>query len=136
MSTELPPMPQPPGLPPAEPQPVSDVDDNLKHALKGLHRMRWWVLVIIGVALGCAVIVLGVIVVNQQNELEASCGFWKGAAVVSVDPVPPAKHPGPIGVKLIASSRQAYYGQRCGGKLAPNPSLAHWAPTYGATYEP
>ena len=120
----------------AEPTSVGDLDAKLKGAVKGAHRLRWWVISVVAVALVSAVVALTVIALRQQSELEASCGFWSSAAVVPVNPTPPALRPSLEGVKLIASSRVAYYNQGCSPALPPNPSLQRWADFYHLVYVP
>lgn len=118
------------------PRTVGEVDDSLHGTIKGLHRLRWWLIAIVGCALVAGVIALGVISLQQQRELQASCGFWANAGSSPVVPMPPAKVPSPLGVKLIADSRIAYYHQGCSPALPPNPTLQRWAAYYGVPYLP
>lgn len=118
------------------PRTVGEVDESLNGTLRGFHRLRWGLLVVVAAAMVAGLIWLALIALRQQTQLEASCGFWANAAVAPVNPTPPATRPSPLGVKLIASSRVAYYRQGCSPALPPNPSLERWAAYYGVMYVP
>jgi hypothetical protein len=116
------------------PRPVADIDKQVTIGLREAHRLRWYIVGAIFGLLAAGISVLGILVIHQQSELRASCQFYASAANVPVTPVPPAVRPSELGVKIIASSRVAYYGQGCGGHLMPNPSLQHWASYYNVHY--
>ena len=118
------------------PRTVGEVDDSLHGTIKGLHRLRWILIAVVGTALVGGLIALGLIALKQQSELQASCGFWSNAGVAPVNPMPPAVRPSLLGVKLVADSRIAYYHQGCAPALPPNPTLKRWAAYYGVQYLP
>ena len=127
----------------SEPRPVSELDLKLTSAIQGVHRARWITIIVALVVLTAACITLGVIVWQQQrelratyDELNASCGWYAEVSVLPVMPAAPTGKPTRVAVQLIASSRIAYYGQGCGGRLAPNPSLKQWAAYYHVRYLP
>jgi hypothetical protein len=137
----------------AEPRPVAEVDQNLLDQLRPLHRIRWITLTGYALVVTAALIFLvfaaagfrsqlhatqrqlaaaRAVVTSQQEEIKASCRFYRTAAGLPLRPTPPLTRPSPVVVTLIASSRDAYGGERCGPPLGPPPpGLVSWARTYG-----
>lgn len=113
------------------PRPVADLDDTLRSALRGYHRSRWITLAAVTLLLAAAVIVLGVLYLQQDARLRASCEFWLALTPLPVTIVPPNTKPTPVSVNLIAGSRVAYAGQGCGRMPPAAPSLVKWAHFYG-----
>ena len=113
-----------------EPQPVSDIDSQLRTALREARRLRGYLLGAVVLLLIAAVVVVAVTAAGQQSELKASCEFWKPLTSLPVTVVPPLKKPTALSVSLIIASRSAYGGQGCGKIPPPSPSLVRWAGYY------
>jgi hypothetical protein len=135
-----------------EPRPVAEVDEDLLRALGPLHKARWLFLAGAGLVFTAALIVLAVaaggfraqlhatqrqltaarqVITAQQAEIGASCRFYRTATGLPLRPTPPLTRPSPVVVTLIASSRDAYRGERCRPALGPPPpDLARWAARY------
>ena len=114
-----------------QPQPVSDIDSQLRTTLREAHRLRGYMLAAVVLLLITAVTVLAVTVAGQQSELKASCEFWQPLTGLPVTAVPPQKMPAALSVDLIVAARAAYSGQGCGKIPPPSPSLVKWAEFYG-----
>jgi hypothetical protein len=112
-----------------DPRGVADVDAALPKWTQDFHRARWLAAAGVIAVLACAVIVLGVLYVQQQSRLGASCGFWRSLASLPVASAPNGR-PSRLGITIVAGGRAAYAGQGC-GKLPPaDPSVTRWAPFY------
>jgi hypothetical protein len=112
------------------PKPVADLDEALRASLRDYHRTRWLGALAILTLLSAAVIVLGVLYVQQGARLRASCEFWRTLGALPVAVTKQAPQPSKLGVSIIAESRAAYAGQGCGRLPPADPSFARWARAY------
>ena len=113
-----------------DPRPVSDVDTIVAEAVRRNRRLYLSAIGALTVLLAAAVTVGTVVIINQGNELLASCGVWRSLAVLPVTPTPPVKHPSRLGVGIVLSTRYAYVGQGCGTLPPADPSLIAGARYY------
>jgi hypothetical protein len=114
----------------AGPRPVADLDAAVAGALKYYHRSRWVTAIGAIALLAAAVAVLGVLYLQQDTRLRASCGFWRTLAPLPVTPAPGVARPSRLGVLIVTGSREAYAGQGCGQLPPADPSVRRWAAYY------
>jgi hypothetical protein len=115
---------------PASPKTVADIDETLRASLRDYQRTRWVTAAAVVAVLCAAVVVLGVLYIQQGARLRASCEFWRTLAPLPVTTVQPAGRPSRLGVAIIAESRTAYAGQGCGKPPPPDSSFVQWARYY------
>ena len=113
--------------------PLEQLDPSLRDAIKSIFRLRWIATAIIAVLVIAIIILLGIVVIDQNSELQASCALWYSIGTVSVTPVPPVTKPGEEGITLVIDARNAYVGQNCGSLPPPSAELKKWATYYGLT---
>ena len=112
------------------PRAVTDVDDLIHQSLRDFHKARWLTLAGSIAVLCAAIITLGVLYVQQDARLRASCQLWRTLAPLPVATAPNAPRPSKLSITLVASAREAYAGQGCGHLPAADPSVTRWAPFY------
>jgi hypothetical protein len=113
-----------------DPRPVSDVDKLVSDVVSRLRRLYLTTVAGFAVLLAAAVTAGTIVIVNQGNELRASCGVWGSLATLPVTPAAPTKHPSRLGVGIVLSTRYAYQGQGCGELPPADPSLVAGARYY------
>jgi hypothetical protein len=107
---------------------VADLDVRLRRAVEGFHRLRWVLVTVLGTLALIGIIVLGILLINADQRLTASCNFYRDLAQAPLTAKPP---PSRLGIHLLADSRKAFRGQNCTGTLPPpSPGLMHWAGVY------
>jgi hypothetical protein len=109
-----------------EPTPISDLDVDLRVAIKRWHRVRWMlvgVMAFVVIVLTVAVVVLVFRTTADEQRIESSCEAWRlvGSLPVVVKSTPKVPMTSHEGVVLILSAREAFTGQACPGRL-PKPS--------------
>lgn len=109
-----------------DPEPVSDIDDQLQRSLRGMYRARWWGVGVLALALAAAVAVGAFVILQQQQRLQASCQFYRLIATLPI----PAAHQSREGILLVLDSRGSYRGEGCGTLPPAAPSLLHWSAYY------
>jgi len=121
----------------AKPLPVTALDEELTHTLRGLWRTRWRGLLLFAVIAALGVVVLAFVAIRQasinqeqSDRLRASCQFYRDIATAPITVPPGAKRPSVLGVKIIADSWVAYRHQGCGPPPPVSPSLHRWAGFY------
>lgn len=113
------------------PEPVDDIDVRLMKTISGVHRVRWVSLLVLGIILLAAIITMGIVIDEQQNQLRSDCEVWSSLSGLPVTIPPGAKRPSQFSVTIIAESRVAFSGKGCGQVPPADPSEIHWAAYYG-----
>jgi len=113
-----------------EPRPVADLDAAVSSAIRDYHRARWAAIAGVMVLLCAAVIILGVLYLQQDARLRASCEFWRVLAPLPVGDAPGGTEPSRLSIQLVIASREAYAGQRCGRLPPADPSVRRGAAYY------
>lgn len=116
--------------PAPEPKPTSDLDDQFRSAARGLHRARWALAAVTTAVIIAALIILTLVVSGQQEQLRASCAFWRTLTGVPVQTAGPGQPPSRLAVSIVSGARGAYRGEGCGTPPPPSPSFVRWAPYY------
>ena len=102
--------------------------DKLDAALRqSVHRGRWAAVGVLALIVAAAITVFSWIIVQQRNQLEASCQFYRDLATVQL-PAKPA--PTRLTVDFQVHAREAYSGEGCGRLPAPYPVLRREAARY------
>lgn len=108
-----------------------DLDELDRRLLRGVHRTRWAAVGVLAVVLLVAIGVFAWVAVQQQERLNATCGFFKELGTISVTPAPGAPPTSKLGIQLVLNSRASYIGLGCSPALAPaSPELRMYAKRY------
>ena len=113
----------------AEPHPVVTIDEHIRGSLRDYQRARWLAVTALIAVLCAAVITLGVLYIQADGRLTASCGFWRTLVSLPVTAAPDGR-PSKLGITIVVGARGAYDGQGCGKLPAADPSVTKWAPFY------
>jgi hypothetical protein len=116
-----------------EPRPTADIDEELAHAIKGVHRLRWAGTLALAVVVIVALAAGSLVLFRQQGQLKASCSLYRDLSVLPVKPIPPVKRPSKLGITIVVDSRIAYIGECSHDIPPPDPSLRFWAHFYRLT---
>lgn len=116
-----------------EPRPTADIDAELSHAIKGVHRLRWTGTLVLAVVFVVALAAGALVLVRQQNQLSASCSLYRDLSALPVKPIPPVRRPSKLGITIVVDSRIAYLGECSHDIPSPDPSLVFWAHFYHLT---
>lgn len=109
------------------PRHTDEVDEKLKKNLRLAQRTRWVLVIAVFTLLAGAVVAQTILLLGQQQELNASCQVWRTLAPLPVSVNPQTGQPTRLSVSIIASARQAYAGQHCGNLPSADPTVVKWA---------